>query len=38
MQLIKGDIGIGAAEGDTMALRGEHGVVEVSLSRIKSAR
>ena len=37
MQLIKGDIGIGAAEGDAMALRSEHGIVEVFLSRIESA-
>ena len=37
MQLIKGDIGVGAAEGDAVALRGEHSVIEIFLSRIESA-
>lgn len=33
MQIIKGDVGVGAAERDAMALRGEDGVVKVFLSR-----
>ena len=38
VQLVKGEVGVGAAEGDAMALRREDGVVEVLLSRCESAR
>ena len=31
MQLVKGDIGAGATEGDAGALHGENGVVEIGL-------
>ena len=37
MQLIEGDIGVGAAEGDALALRGEDGVVEVFLGGSEGA-
>ena len=33
MQLVKGEIGVGAAEGDAIALRREDGVVKILLSR-----
>ena len=37
MQLIKGEVGVGATEGDAMALRGEYGVVKIFLSRVEGA-
>lgn len=37
MQLIKGDVGVGAAEGNAMALGCEDGVVEIFLSRCEGA-
>ena len=35
VQLVEGEVGVGAAEGDAMALRCEDGVVKVLLSRCK---
>ena len=37
MQLVKGDVGVSATEGDAMALRCEDGVVEVFLGRCEDA-
>ena len=37
MQPIKGDVGVGAAEGDTLALRSKDGVIEVFLGSSEGA-
>ena len=37
MQLIQGDIGVGAAKGDAMALCSEDGVIEIFLRRSEGA-
>ena len=37
MQSVQGDVGVGAAEGDALALGGENGVIEVSLGRCEGA-
>ena len=37
MQFVKGDVGVGTAEGDALALGGENGVIKVSLGRCEGA-
>lgn len=37
MQFIEGEVGVGAAMGDAIALRCEDGIIEVLLSRTKGA-